>query len=360
MKPATLLRIEWIKTSRRKAFWVGLAFLTLMCGLVLGGQFVQGRLGDGAPLVAPFAWAMAASELDGMPAFFLALTVVMLVTSEFTWRTARQNVIDGLSREQFFVAKTLNLLLVLAIFMVVPFTIATGFAVYGRLAGATPAELGRPARDATPSRDRSGAPRAGESRADSTSRTGASQMTAEDSVRAAARQRVDSAQAALRQAMRDLATQRPRPVFPAPDRTASFLTLDDLKVAGAFTLGSLGFASMAFMLAIGLRSTGGAIGVFFMYFAFLEQLLVLMLRRFGSAELARDVAPYLPANALRAPTNPMLWHSEFVERANAIAASIGQPAAAVEPDPWRLVGVASLWIVAFITVAFLAFRRRDL
>jgi hypothetical protein len=363
VRTGALIRIEWIKMIRRTAFWVALGFLLLFSSLVIGGEIVSGRMGDGAPFVAPYAWGMAASELDGMPAFFLALTVVMLVTSEFTWRTARQNVIDGLSKEQFFLAKTFMIFMVLAAFLLTPFTVATGGALYTRTTGATPAERGVAPRAASTTTNRtatSGAAQQQETAAGTGAAESAPSLSPADSARAAAVRRADSTQAALRRAMIDARSQRPRPVFPPPDRDAPFVTGADFAVLGGYALGTLGFASMAFMLAVVLRSTGGAIGVFFLYFAFLEQLILLMVRRLGTAELARDVAPYLPIGALRAPMDPRLWHAALVERMNAIGASIGQPPQPVNDEPMKLLGVAAAWIVVFMGVAFLSFRRRDL
>ena len=285
MKIATLVRIEFIKTVRRRAFWVTLVFMALVSSMVIIGTFVQGRRGDGAPFVAPYSWAMAGGALNVMPAFFLALALVMLVTSEFSWRTARQNVIDGLSREQFFAAKVLMMLLVMAAFLVVPFTIATGTAAYGRVFGATPAEVSTSTTDSTARSSAAAGP------VSIGASAGGRARVPMDSAQAAAMRRVDSAQTALREAVRDLRQSRRSIQYPAPDPHAPLLSLDDLKVFAGFALGSLGFASIALMLAMILRSTGGAIGVFFLYFAFLEQLVVLLLRRFGSAETAQAIAP---------------------------------------------------------------------
>jgi hypothetical protein len=195
---------------------------------------------------------------------------------------------------------------------------------------------------------------------DSSRKALAAAKTAVDSARVMEARRADSTQAALRQALRDARAQRPRATYPAPDPDAPLVSLGDLKVAGGFLLGSLGFAAMAFMLATLLRSTGGAIGVFFLYFAFLEQLIGLMLRRFGSVELASTIMPYMPMNALRGPTNPSAWHPAFVERANVIAVSVGQPAQVVDVDLLRLIGLPLAWIAVFVSVAFVVFRRRDL
>ncbi len=364
MRPGRLLRIEWIKTTRRRAFWVALGFLAFVCALTLIGQLVQGRQGDGAPFVAPFAWAMTAAELGPMPAFFLSLVVVMLVTSEFSWRTARQNVIDGLSREQFFAAKLLTVLLTVTVFLSVPFTIATATASYGRVFGATPADttaaLTAAARDsaqiATALSTLQDANTATDAVATGRDTGGQAQTTD----RATAAQQADSAQDALREAIRAVRALRPRPVYPAPDPDAPLLGLSELKVFGGFALGSLGFASLAFCLAIVLRSTGGAIGVLFLVFVFFEQVAGLLLRRFAGPETAQAIAQYMPVSAMTAPMNPNLWHPEHVERLNAIAASIGQAPVGADGDAFRTVAIALAWITALVGLAFLHFRRRDL
>ena len=359
MKLGTLLRIEYIKTVRRRAFWVAIAFLAFVSSVAIVGKLLEGRRGITAPFVAPFSWAMAAAEVGPMPAFFLALTIAMLVTSEYSWRTARQNVIDGLSKEQFFAAKWLMTIMVTIAFTIVPFAVGTGTTIYGRIRGATPETS--PAPDtAAARRDSTARARAMQAVFDSSGKALAAAKTATDSARVMEARRADSTQAALRQALRDARAQRPRATYPTPDPDAPLVSIGDLTVAAGYLLGSLGFAAMAFMLAILLRSTGGAIGVFFLYFAFLEQMIGLLLRRFGSVELATTVMPYMPLNVLRAPTNPNVWHAAYVERANAIAVSVGQPAQVVDVDLLKLIGLPLAWIVVFVGVAFVVFRRRDL
>jgi hypothetical protein len=358
MKIGTLLGIEFIKTVKRRAFWVALAFLALICGVTIVSNLMQGRRGMGAPFVPPYSWAMTVAEVGPMPAFFLAITIVMLVTSEFTWRTARQNVIDGLSKEQFFAAKWLLVIMVAVVFIATPFAIATGTALYGRLTSATPASTVKPA-NVTAKPD-SAAQAAEREALESYRRALAAARTASDSARIVERRRADSTVKALGQAIRDVRTQRPRAVYPPPDADAPLVSLGDVKVAGGYLLSSVGLASMSFMLAILLRSTGGAIGIFFLYFAFLEQLFGLMLRRFGSVELAGKVMPYMPNNAFRGPTNPNVWHSAYLERSNAIATSIGQPAQVVDVDLMKLIGLPLVWIFVFVGAAFVVFRRRDL
>jgi len=360
MKIASLLRIELIKTFHRRAFWVALAFLALISGISLVSELLQGRRGFAAPFVAPFAWASAAAGIGPMPAFFLSLTVVMLVTSEFTWRTARQNVIDGLSKEQFFLAKWLMAILVTIMFIAVPFVIATGTMIYGRVSGATPTSASDSTAAHRDSVARTTALAAMAAARDSTQKALAAARTAADSSRILQRARVDSVQGALREALRNVRSQRPRAAYPAPDPDAPLITVGELKVFGGFLLGSLGIAAMAFMLATLFRSTGGAIGVFFLYFAFLEQLIALMIRRFGSVELATKVNPYLPLNVLRGPLDPTQWNPAYVARLNTIAASLGQPPRVVEHDLTKLIGLPLVWIAVFVLVAFVVFRKRDL
>ena len=131
-------------------------------------------------------------------------------------------------------------------------------------------------------------------------------------------------------------------------------------VGVGYTLGALGLASLAFMLATMLRSTGGAIGVFFLYVAFLEQLFGLLLRRFGSVELAQKVTPYLPMASFQRPMNGSMWHTDYVERLNTIATSLGQPAQVITRDYFKLVGMPLLWIGIFVGLSFVVFRKRDL
>jgi hypothetical protein len=346
MKIGALLRIEYIKTVRRRAFWVAIAFLTLISGMVVISGFRAGQRGMGAPFVPPFSWAMTAAQLSLIPTVFLALTIVMLVTSEYSWRTARQNVIDGLSKEQFFVAKWLMAMTVAIVFIMLPFVFATGTVIYGRVMGATPRTATTPA-STTATSDRDARDATLRAFNDSTRKALAAAPTAADSARIITRRRSDSTQAALQQALRDVRAQRPRGVFPAPDPSAPLVSLGDIKVAGGYALGAMGFAAMAFMLAMLLRSTGGAVGLFFLYLAFLEQLIGLMLRQFGSAELASKVMPYMPVSALRAPMNPDVWHAAYVERQNAIAASIGQPALVVNADMLKLIGLLRFGLRSF-------------
>jgi ABC-2 type transport system permease protein len=112
-----MLRSEWLKLRRYKPFWVLLA-LYLFCleGIVAisvklnSAAHSQARggsadlLGSHPVLQYPQVWQMIgylASYLQFIP----ALLVILTVTNEITFRTYRQNILDGWSRTRFLGAK---------------------------------------------------------------------------------------------------------------------------------------------------------------------------------------------------------------------------------------------------------------
>lgn len=120
-----LLKIDLKKLTNYRTFWIvcGLYFLTLGFGAASGMEFLKWiantfeDLGQNIninriPLYHfPDVW-MNLIWFSGWLKIVLAIMVVISITNEFTYRTLRQNVIDGLSRSQFLTSKILtNLLL---------------------------------------------------------------------------------------------------------------------------------------------------------------------------------------------------------------------------------------------------------
>jgi hypothetical protein len=101
-----------------RTFWVigGLYFITLGFGAASGMEFLKllARMIEGfgqninidrIPLYHfPDVW-LNLIWLGGWLKVVLAIMIVISVTNEFTYRTARQNIIDGLSRSQFLISK---------------------------------------------------------------------------------------------------------------------------------------------------------------------------------------------------------------------------------------------------------------
>jgi ABC-type transport system involved in multi-copper enzyme maturation permease subunit len=120
-----LLRIDLKKLTSYRTFWVvcGLYFITLGTTTASGMEFLKWLASKGAefgtaininriPLYHfPDVW----QNLIFISGFFkivLGFMVVISVTNEFSYRTIRQNIIDGMSRGQFILSKLLtNLLL---------------------------------------------------------------------------------------------------------------------------------------------------------------------------------------------------------------------------------------------------------
>lgn len=140
---ARILTTEWLKVKRYKPFWV----VALLYPLCLGGVLtialwtqtkVQGVANDAGvgqavesylPFAFPHAWQSVA-YLAGWMHFFPAALVILSVTNEFSFRTHRQNLLDGWSRAQFLGAKSL-----LASALCLYCTVVTGVAsVIGGLA----------------------------------------------------------------------------------------------------------------------------------------------------------------------------------------------------------------------------------
>lgn len=131
-----LLRNEWFKASRRLAFLVtyGLfAFITLM---EHGGEARQAQVDPEVTYALPDVWRDVFSSDSVLLLIFATLTVIMLVSSEFAWRTARQNVIDGLSKTQWFWGKVILVVLVGLVFLGTKLLIGGGSGALGTDFGA--------------------------------------------------------------------------------------------------------------------------------------------------------------------------------------------------------------------------------
>ncbi len=135
-----LLKIDLKKLTSYRTFWVvcGLYFVTLGFGAASGMEFLKwlARTFENfgqelnisrIPLYHfPDVW-MNLIWVGGFLKVVLAVMVVISVTNEFAYRTVRQNIIDGLSRNEFLLSKILtnvmlSLMSVVMIFVIGLFT----------------------------------------------------------------------------------------------------------------------------------------------------------------------------------------------------------------------------------------------
>lgn len=128
----SLLKTEWLKISRYPAFWIMVAIITLsypginsiflniyhktLTSQEGAGQVLKMFLGD--PFSFPEVWRTTAF-FSSLFVIIPAVLVIMLITNEFTYRTHRQNIIDGWSRRDFMVSKMLDVLLITLLVTVV-------------------------------------------------------------------------------------------------------------------------------------------------------------------------------------------------------------------------------------------------
>jgi len=113
-----LLQIEFIKTTRGTLFYVFIGLFMVSYILVEAiALYVATKDPTAFHVEFPGIWdnsVWLASWLN----FFLGIMVLFSITSEFQYRTTRQHIVDGLSKEAFFVSKLLYAI-ALAIFAVI-------------------------------------------------------------------------------------------------------------------------------------------------------------------------------------------------------------------------------------------------
>ena len=135
-----LLKIEWLKIKNYRAFIVISSFVVL--GIVTTNYIVFsvnkniiGNVNTGG-LVAKFSpydfnhtW-QTTSYATGFLLILPALLIIILVTNEFTFKTNRQNIIDGWSREQFIQVKLALALIIAIVSTILVFITALVFGLF--------------------------------------------------------------------------------------------------------------------------------------------------------------------------------------------------------------------------------------
>jgi ABC-type transport system involved in multi-copper enzyme maturation permease subunit len=110
-------RSELRKMWKRPATWVTLGLFAAITFADLLDAVRDARKDPANPFTLPGAWPQILGEEVMIGFIFAAVLAILLVASEFSWRTARQNVIDGLSKSQWYAAKALLLPLLAALFL---------------------------------------------------------------------------------------------------------------------------------------------------------------------------------------------------------------------------------------------------
>jgi ABC-type transport system involved in multi-copper enzyme maturation permease subunit len=136
----SLIRTEWLKIKNYPAFWwvmgitaltypgINYMFLKIYEDMIsrpgASAQIAKALLGN--PFAFPEGWRTIA-YFSSLFVFIPAIVIIMLITNEYTFKTNRQNIIDGWSRRQFMTAKMIDVIIlsviVTALFAVVALVI---------------------------------------------------------------------------------------------------------------------------------------------------------------------------------------------------------------------------------------------
>jgi ABC-2 type transport system permease protein len=135
-----LLKIEWLKIKYYRTFWVLSALFALsLYGVNEIVYTIQHKAYNNAPMAQAFigtppfqfpeVWHTV-SYVTSYLLFFPGLIIIILMTNEFSYKTHRQNIIDGLSRTQFIYVKMMLCVLIALASAIIVFLIALYFGLH--------------------------------------------------------------------------------------------------------------------------------------------------------------------------------------------------------------------------------------
>jgi ABC-2 type transport system permease protein len=123
----TLLQIEWMKVKSYRTFWilvalfvvavVGINYIAFYSTSTFTANAGQLSMIAGTPYSFPDVWNTVA-WMSSWLLYFPGFIIILMLSNEYTFKTHRQNIIDGLSRQQFVTTK-LAVALILALFTTV-------------------------------------------------------------------------------------------------------------------------------------------------------------------------------------------------------------------------------------------------
>lgn len=121
---ASLLKTEWLKIKKYPAFWLMLGIVALSYPGMNYAIYVNGykdALADSKmgpilqllpnPFTFPDVW-QTVSFISSLFVFLPSIVVIMFITNEYSFRTNRQNIIDGWSRTDFMLSKLIDVLII--------------------------------------------------------------------------------------------------------------------------------------------------------------------------------------------------------------------------------------------------------
>lgn len=134
-----LLKIEWLKVKNYRAFWIFLAlYLAALIGINYVAYYISGQIKQQIPLeLLPYGFPKVYQTIAWVSSwllYFPGLIMILIISNEYSFKTHRQNIIDGWERRQFIISKILFAFILAIVLTVTCFLIAV---VFGILSGST-------------------------------------------------------------------------------------------------------------------------------------------------------------------------------------------------------------------------------
>jgi ABC-type transport system involved in multi-copper enzyme maturation permease subunit len=138
-----IIQTEWLKIKSYRAFWwvmvitalsypgINYIFFNAYKEITKKGSSTgeMAKMLLGNPFVFPETFHTA-GYFSSFFVFIPAIVVIMMITNEYTYKTHRQNIIDGWSRNEFLTGKFIDVMLITILVTLLYFTVAMviGFA----------------------------------------------------------------------------------------------------------------------------------------------------------------------------------------------------------------------------------------
>ncbi|MDR3680685.1 MAG: hypothetical protein P4L41_12030 [Flavipsychrobacter sp.] len=128
-----LLSIEWLKLKNYRTFWILIALYVVLLPMLnyeiansLGSFTFNGMSVFTKSYAFPDVWSNMGC-LNSYFITFLAILVIIITTNEYSFKTNRQNIIDGWKRIDFLNAKVLLVVILSLLATVYFFILGSGF-----------------------------------------------------------------------------------------------------------------------------------------------------------------------------------------------------------------------------------------
>jgi ABC-type transport system involved in multi-copper enzyme maturation permease subunit len=128
-----LLKLEWLKVKNYRAFWIflGLYVIALFSINYIAYQLQVEIKKNNVPLeVFPYGFPKSYQTIAWVSSwllYFPGMLMILVISNEYTFKTHRQNIIDGLTRKEFVTSKILFGLVLALITTIACAIIALGF-----------------------------------------------------------------------------------------------------------------------------------------------------------------------------------------------------------------------------------------